>query len=152
NMAQQSSALDATIDVKPGDVADGMRIEGLWRKIETEYMRRGYLDMKLNAEPKYDDAAHQVSYRVILSEGAQYRMGELVITGLSLDAEKKLRQSWTIAPGQIFDNVYVEAHMQLLSKPSREIFGDMPVHYNELGHLLRPDTNRHTVDVLLDFK
>jgi hypothetical protein len=39
-----------------------------------------------------------------------------------------------------------------LSKPSRDIFGELPVHYNELGHLLRPNTSRHTVDVLLDFK
>ena len=152
NLAQLTSSLDAAVDLKPGDVADGMRIEGLWRKIESEYMRRGYLDMKLDAEPQYDDAAHQVSYRVTLSEGAQYRMGEMIVTGLSLDAEKRLRQTWQIAPGQVFDNVYVETHMKLLAKPSRDIFGDLPVHYNEFGHLLRPDTNRHTVDVLLDFK
>jgi hypothetical protein len=43
-------------------------------------------------------------------------------------------------------------HIKLLSKPSRDIFGELPVHYNEFGHLLRPDANRHTVDVLLDFK
>jgi hypothetical protein len=40
----------------------------------------------------------------------------------------------------------------MLAKPNRDIFGDLPVHYNELAHLLRPDTNRHVVDVLLDFK
>jgi hypothetical protein len=42
--------------------------------------------------------------------------------------------------------------MKMLSKPSRDIFGDLPVHYNEFGHLLRPNTDHHTVDVLLDFK
>jgi outer membrane protein assembly factor BamA len=152
NMAAQSPSLDGAVELKPGDVADGMKIEELWQKIESYYGQRGYLDMKLAATPQFDDAAHQIAYRVSISEGSQYRMGDMVITGLSLDAEKRLRQAWQISPGQIFDDGYYELHVKILSKPSREIFGDLPVHYNEFGHLLRPDTNRHTVDVLLDFK
>jgi outer membrane protein assembly factor BamA len=152
NVAVQPPSLDGAVELKSGDVADGMKIEDLWQKIESEYGRRGYLDMKLNAEPQFDDAAHQISYRVTISEGPQYRMGDLVITGLSLDAEKRLRQAWQIAPGQIFDDGYYELHVKLLTRPSRDIFGDLPVHYNEFGHLLRPNTSLHTVDVLLDFK
>jgi len=152
NSAVQAPSLDAVVDLKPGDVADGMKIEALWQKIEYYYGQRGYLDMKLNAGPQFDDAAHQISYRVSISEGSQYRMGDMVITGLSVDAEKRLRQAWQIAPGQIFDSGYYELHMKILSKPNRDIFGDLPVHYNEFGHLLRPDASRHTVDVLLDFK
>ncbi|HEX4642375.1 MAG TPA: POTRA domain-containing protein [Candidatus Acidoferrales bacterium] len=152
NMAVQSPSLDANVPLKPGDVADGMKIEALWQKIESHYGKEGYLDMKLATAPQFDDAAHQVAYQATISEGPQYRMGELVISGLSLDAEKRLRQAWQIAPGQIFDDGYYESHLKILSKPSRDIFGDLPVHYNEFGHLLRPDTTRHTVDVLLDFK
>ena len=152
NMSVQSPSLDEAVELKPGGVADGMKIEALWQKIESYYGRRGYLDMKLNAEPQFDDTAHQISYRVSISEGPQYRMGDMVITGLSLDAEKRLRQAWQIAPGQIFDDGYYESHVKILSKPSRDIFGELPVHYNEFGHLLRPNTTRHTVDVLLDFK
>ena len=147
-----SSSLDAAVELKPGQIADGMKIEASWQKIESEYRRRGYLDMKLNAEALFDDGARQISHRVSISEGPQYRMGELIITGLSVDGEKRLRQAWQISPGQIFDDNYYEQHMKILSKPSRDIFGDLPVHYNEFGHLLRPDTTRHTVDVLLDFK
>jgi outer membrane protein insertion porin family len=152
NTAQLSSSLDSMVNLKPGDTADGIKIENIWRNITFEYMSRGFLDMKLDVEPQLDDGAHQVSYRVNITEGPQYRMGEMIITGLSLDAEKRLRQVWQIAAGQVFDNNYYESHMTILAKPSREIFGDLPVHYNEFGHLLRPDTNRHVVDVLLDFK
>lgn len=152
NSAVQSSSLDALVEFKPGDVADGMKIEALWQKIETYYGKQGYLDMKLAAAPKFDDAAHQIAYQVMISEGPQYRMGEMVITGLSVDAEKRLRQDWRIAPGQIFDDEYYESRLKILSTPNRDIFGNLPVHYNEFGHLLRPDENRHTVDVLLDFK
>jgi len=152
NAAVQSSDLDAALNLKSGEVADGMKIEALWQKIESYYGQHGYLDMKLNAQPQFDDSAHEISYRASISEGPQYRMGDMVITGLSVDAEKRLRQAWQIAPGQVFDDGYYELHVKILSKPSREIFGDLPVHYNEFGHLLRPDTSRHTVDVLLDFK
>jgi len=152
NTAVLSSSLDEIVGMKPGDVADGNKIEDLWQKVEGQYGKRGYLDAKLTEDAQFDDTAHQISYRVNIVEGPQYRMGDMIITGLSLDAEKRLRQAWQIAPGQVFDNLYYESHVRILSKPSRDIFGDLPVHYNEFGHLLRPDTSRHTVDVLLDFK
>jgi len=152
NSAVPSSSLDAAVDLQSGDVADGMKIEALWQKIESFYGKRGYLDMKLNAEPQFDDNAHQISYRGAISEGPQYRMGEMIVTGLSLEAEKRLRQAWQIAPGQVFDDGYYEAHVKMLSRPSRDIFGELPVHYNDFGHLLRPNASSHTVDVLLDFK
>jgi outer membrane protein insertion porin family len=152
NQAVPSTDLDAAIELKPGDFADGLKIEDQWQKIEREYGQRGYIDVKLDAEPQYDDTAHQISYRVKISEGSQYHMGEMVITGLSVEAERRLREAWQIAPGQVFDDGYYEMHMKMLAKPSREIFGNLPVHYNEFGHLLRPDANHHTVDVLMDFK
>jgi outer membrane protein assembly factor BamA len=152
NDAVQSSDLDAAVNLKSGEVADGMKIEALWQKTESYYGQHGYLDMKMNVQPQFDDNAHEISYRAFISEGPQYRMGDMIITGLSVDAEKRLRQAWQIAPGQVFDDGYYELHVKILSKPSREIFGDLPVHYNEFGHLLRPDTSRLTVDVLLDFK
>lgn len=152
NQALAPQDLDSAIELKPGDLADGMKIEAQWQIIEKEYGRRGYIDMKLAAEPQFDDASHQVSYHVKLSEGSQYRMGQLVITGLSVEGEKRLREAWQIAPGQIFDNGYYEMHMKMLSKPSRDIFGSLPVHYDEFGHFLRPDTTHHTVDLLMDFK
>jgi len=39
-----------------------------------------------------------------------------------------------------------------LAKPSPDIFGELPIHYTSFGHFLRPNTEQHTVDVLLDFK
>ena len=152
NVAILSASLDGVVGIKAGEIADGVKIEALWRDIELEYGKRGYLDAKLDPQPDFDDTAHRVSYRVNIVEGPQYRMGEMVVTGLSPDAEKQLRQAWQLAPGQIFDNAYFEKLLGMLAKPRREIFGELPIHYTQCGHWLRPDTDRHTVDVLLDFK
>lgn len=152
NGAISSANLDAAVGMKTGEVADGMKIEALWRALQLEYGKRGYLDARLDPQPEIDDTAHRVSYRVNIVEGLPYRMGEIVVTGLSPDAEKQLRQAWQLAPGQTFDNAYFEKLLGLLAKPRREIFGELPIHYTQCGHFLRPDTDRHTVDVLLDFK
>ena len=152
NTALASTILDGAVQLKAGDSADGMRIEAVLQRIASEYARHGYLDAKLAPQPQFDDVAHRVSYRVTIVEGSQYRMGEMVITGLSVDAQKRLRRVWLLAPGQVFDNGYFEQIAKELAKPSADIFGEMPVHYTVFGHWLRPDTERHTVDVLLDFK
>jgi outer membrane protein insertion porin family len=152
NTAILSANLDAAVGIKTGEVADGMKIEALWRDLELEYGKRGYLDAKLDPQPDFDDTTHRVSYRVNIVEGLPYRMGEMVVTGLSSDAEKQLRRAWQLAPGQVFDNAYFEKLLGMLAKPRREIFGELPIHYTQCGHFLRPDTDRHTVDVLLDFK
>ena len=152
NTALVSTVLNGAVQLKPGDSADGMRIESVLQRIESEYTRHGYLDIKMITLPQFDDVAHRVSYHVTIAEGAQYRMGEMVITGLSVDAEKRLRRAWLLAPGQIFDQGYFEQIAKELAKPSTDIFGEMPIHYTQFGHWLRPNTEAHTVDVLMDFK
>ena len=152
NTAIASANLDAAVRIKTGEVADGMKIELLWRDLQSEYGKRGYLDANFDAQPDFDDTTHRVSYHVNIVEGPPYRMGEMVVTGLSPDGEQQLRRAWQLAPGQVFDNAYFEKLLGMLAKPRREIFGELPIHYTQCGHFLRPDTNRHTVDVLLDFK
>jgi len=152
NSVFPSSNLDAAMTIKSGDVADGMKIESAWRTIEDEYARRGYLDVKFTAQPQFDDGSRQISYQVSVIEGPQYRMGELVITGLSVEAEKRLRHYWQIAPGEVFNSGYFDALAKELVKPSTNVFGELLLHYQKFGNWLRPNMDLHTVDVLLDFK
>jgi hypothetical protein len=147
-----SAILDTTIQMRAGDQVDGLKIENGWREVQGEYGRHGYLDMKMTETPQFDEAAHQVSYRVQIVEGQQYRMGEMVITGLSVEAEKRLRKNWQIAAGDVFNNGYFEGMVRELAKPSVDVFGELPLHYETFGHWLRPNLEKHTVDVLMDFK
>ena len=108
---------------------------------------------KLDPEPQFDDAAHQVSYHVTIVEGPQYRMGEMVITGLSVDAEKRLRRAWLIAPGQVFDDGYFRTDREGVGQAQpRTFLGKCPsiTPSSDIGSARQP--RQHTVDVLLDFK
>lgn len=152
NAAFGPAALNEFLELKRDDLADGMKIAASWHRVEDEYGRRGYLDITLKPEPIYDDATLHVSYRVPIEEGRTYRMGELVITGLSLAAENKVREAWRLPQGQAFDRVHFEQFLAMLRKGSEAIFGDLPVHYEQAGHWLRANAAQGTVDVLLDFK
>lgn len=149
NEVFNSVALDEFVGLKRDEAANGVKIAGAYLHVRDEYGRRGYLDVKLDPKPLYDDAAQRVSYAVALTEGVQYRLGELVITGLSLTAERKLRAAWRLPRGQIFDRVYFD---EFLATGVKLAFADYVVNYNEVGHWLRTEPSTRTVDVLLDFK
>jgi len=152
NTVLDDAALSKMISAKSGDVADGMRLAANWQQIELEYGHRGYFDAKVAPVPQFDNAAAKVVYNVKITEGPQYRMGELVITGLSLDAERAVRNSWRLAPGQVLDKTYLDGMLAKLEKPTVAIFGEMPVHYSRMGYLLRVNPESHVADVLIDFQ
>ena len=152
NTALSTTGLNSTVKLASGAIADGNHLQGLWLTIAQEYSRIGYLDAKIDPQPQFADAAGTVSYRVAITEGPQFHMGQLIITGLSLEAEKKLRQAWTLQPGTVFDELYFEGFRDGIQHPTANVFGSLPVHYDKLGDMVRRNDAEKTVDVLLDFQ
>jgi outer membrane protein insertion porin family len=144
--------LSALLGIKHGDVADGMQIEAGWDRAREEYAHRGYLESKLDPVPSYDDHAHTVSYSVTIQEGPQYHFGKMILTGISPAAERKLHAAWPIAAGDIFDKAKFEELLAKLQTHQEQVFGELPLHYENVGHWLQTDASKGTVDVLLDFK
>lgn len=152
NATVSEFTLSSDVGVKPGEVADGMKIEAGWDRVREELAHHGYLDAKVDPVPAFDEAAHTVSYSVTVQEGKQYRFGKMVLTGLSPAAEKKLHAAWPIPQGEVFDKIKYEEVLTKLQLHQEQIFGELPLHYDSVGHWLQADANTGTVDVLLDFK
>ena len=149
NYSLPAEGLDDFVKLKTGDIADGMKIEAAWQGVRDIYGRRGYLDAKLDAAPAFDDAAKRVAYAVTIDEGPRYRMGNLVLTGLSLEGEKRIRSAWTMAAGAVFDKgVYDE----FVDTGIRKAFVGSPFRYDKIGRFLQQDPKDSKVDVLLDFQ
>src|SRR5437763_1878767 len=144
--------LSGLLGLKRGDIADGMQVEGGWDRAREEYAHRGYLDAKIDPVPAYDDQGHTVSYSVSIQEGPQYRFGKMILTGISPAAERKLHAAWPIATGELFDKAKFEELLTKLQSHQELVFGELPVHYDNVGHWLQTDAAKGTVDVLLDFK
>ena len=152
NNVISSIALESYFAMKPGAVADGMAIEAALDRIREEYGRRGYLDAAVQPVTSFNESAHAVSYKIAITEGTQYHMGGWVITGVSTNGEAKVRATFPLAAGDVFDKLKYEDFLTKLQTHSPVIFGDLPIHYDNVGHWLRTDGAKATVDVLLDFK
>ena len=144
--------LSGLVGLKHGNIADGMEIEAGWDRIREEYAHRGYLEAKLEPVPAYDGLAHTVSYSVHIQEGPQFHFGKMILTGISPAAERKLHAAWPFAAGEIFDKAKFEELLAKLQTRQEQVFGELPVHYETVGHWLQTDAGKSTVDVLLDFK
>jgi outer membrane protein assembly factor BamA len=149
NRAIDSETLDKLAELKPGETADGTKVELQWQRVRDLYARRGYLDLSLDPVPEFDDAALRVKYKVSISEGPQYHMGKLVLTGLSLEAERRIRAAWNMPADAIFDE---PAYQEFLESGVKKAFFGLPVHYEKIGRFLDKDPSEAKVDVLLDFQ
>lgn len=149
NTAIPSDELQKLVDLMPGQVANGNRIELTWEHVQDAYGKLGYLDVKLDPVPAYDDKSARVSFAVSITEGPQYHMGNLVLTGLSLEGERRIRTAWKIPAGAVFDK---SAYEDFISSGIPRAFIGLPVHYDKIGRFLQQDPKTLKVDVLIDFQ
>jgi outer membrane protein assembly factor BamA len=149
NDSVPSANLDQVVDLKPGEPADGNKIEVVWERARATYGQAGFLDATLNPEPQFDDKAARVIYTVTITEGPQYRMGSLVLTGLSLEGERRIRKAFPIAPDAVFNKGMYES---FVDSGLKSAFAGLPVHYDKIGRFLQEDQTGAKVDVMLDFQ
>ena len=149
NSAVSTLELDTLVPLHEGEVANGVKIESGWEAIRNAFAERGYLDVVLTPTPHFDDSAKTVSYSVAITEGPQYHMGKLVLTGLSLEGEKRIRAAWKIPAGAVFDRSVYE---EFATNGIREVFSGLPFHYERIGRVLQENHNDSTVDVMIDFQ
>lgn len=152
NRAYTTSDLNALVTgagLTPGQPADGNKIVAMWESVRNAYGHRGYIDVLVEPKAAFDDASHSASYTVNISEGDQYHMGNLVLTGLSIDAEHRLRQAWRIAQGQIFDQTYCN---YFLATGIADTLKGLPAATAAVGHFLQKNPQTKTVDVMIDFE
>lgn len=140
--------LDSIVELVPGQSANGMTVEATWQAVQDVFAHLGYLNATVTPTPHYDDALKHVSYTVTIDQGQQYRMGQLILSGLSVEGERRIRGAWQIQPGQVFDKT---AYDEFLAHGIDEAFKGFPAHYDKIGRYLQKNSN-DTVDVMMDFE
>jgi len=106
NQAYQAPELNAALILKPGAVADLTKIEKGWGEARGVYGKKGHLKAMFRPEPVFDDARQIVTYQVAVTEGPQYRMGQVMITGLPEDEAARVKAAWGLKAGEVFDTSY----------------------------------------------
>lgn len=149
NYSVPSETLDELLKLQTGDVADGMKIQAGIEGARGLYSERGYLDAKIEVTPNFDETSKRVGYAITIDEGPQYHMGNLILTGLSLDGEKRIRSAWKLAPGAVFDK---DVYDQFVDTGIKQAFAGSPFRYDKIGRFLQQDPKDAKVDVMLDFQ
>jgi outer membrane protein assembly factor BamA len=109
--ALSPAALDKLLDMKTGALAAASKLAKGFGRVRHEYLTRGYLFADLTLAPELDDATRRMTIHIAVSEGAQYRMGTLAITGIDSDVAAALREKWKLQPGAIYDGSYLSRFM-----------------------------------------
>ena len=129
--------------------ADGTKIASLWDGLRSAYEHRGYLDVQIDPAENFDESTHRAAYRVTISEGSQYKMGNLVLSGLNPESEQRIRQAWRIPQGQVFDKSFYD---DFLENGIADALKGLPASHDKIYRFLQKDPDHLTVDVLLDFE
>jgi len=108
NEALLASDLNAALGMKNGDVANGVKIDKGLLEVSRRYGHTGHLDVKVDAEPELNDSTNRLSYKIIVKEGPQYKMGKLTIKGLDEEDANSLQERWKLKNGEVFDTSYTD--------------------------------------------
>jgi outer membrane protein assembly factor BamA len=99
-------------ELKVGDVASRMALLSSKASVERRFGAMGYLDAKLAVMSKKDDATHQIAYSFAVVPGDPYTMAGVKTTGLNPDQQAEFNKAWKLAPGQIYNEDYVNAFLK----------------------------------------
>lgn len=98
--------LDAALDMKTGEVANGLKIASADRAIIKAYGRKGYLNVSIRRIPQFSDESRKVIYTYRINEGPQFRMGAVVTKGFTEAESKQIQEKWGLKTGAVFDMEY----------------------------------------------
>lgn len=106
--------LQALIHLRPGQPANAVQLDSDLEVVHKLYGTKGYLAANVKPVPSLDDAAATVAYELNVTEGDQFRMGDLTVDGIDPAAADKLIAQWQIKKGEIFDDSYLQRFFQVM--------------------------------------
>ena len=125
NQVLSALELDGALGMKPGEVANGKKFDKGLADVQKAYGKHGYIQAHMNPTPQFDDAAPNVTFKIAVSEGPQYRMGAVEFKGFSPVDAALLGEKWTLKSGEVYDQSYggrflrIEAD-EILSRIAKE--------------------------------
>jgi hypothetical protein len=141
NQVLQAAQLDPLIPLRRNEVANGLKIDEGLKAVGRAYGRFGYLGVRVDPVPAFDDQARGVVFDVKVEEGPQFRMGTLILAGIDDESKRAVSGQWKLKAGDVYD----ESHpFEFLDSQLRSRLGTMQV-------TVTPNLAARTVDVSLRF-
>jgi outer membrane protein assembly factor BamA len=147
NQVLSKDKLDKLFQLKMNETADGLKINKGLNLTNMNYQERGYFDAEIKPVPTFDEAVPSVSYAVTISEGEQYKFGELAVKGLSESVTKNFQQRWEALRGKPYDAQVMQG---FVAQASRENSAEIKLTQRASIHP-NPVKASRTVDLVIEF-
>lgn len=151
NRALTNQELANAFALRAGDPATRPKIDQGLDAVRKAYARNGYINATIT-ESNTRDANRRVNYQFTISEGRQYRMGALTITGLTPADTRTLKGKWTLAAGAIYDDSYLDQYRATVIRPFVVSLAQRTGARSKFEISTKPDTQKQTVDVTITFQ
>lgn len=99
-----------------GETANTVRIGDNLKDIQKLYGSHGYVTATMKVDASFDIAAKAVALQIVVTEGAQFHMGDLEFRGLDNSLTAKLRNVWKIRQGDVYDSTYLSEYLPAARK------------------------------------
>ena len=108
--------LQKMVRAEPGRPANTIRLSDNLKDVQKLYGSRGFLTAAIKVNADFDDATSTVDFRLDVTEGYVYHMGELEFRGLDNSLSAKLRSAWKLRFGEIYDATYIDDYLPAAQK------------------------------------
>lgn len=113
------------------------------------YLNNGYINVKVG-EPtiKLTDAKDALEVSVVVTEGDQYRLGEINFKGELLEPASELRKKLKGEPGEIFSRATLRTDISSLT----DVYADKGYAFANANPVTKVDTDKKKVDLTFDME
>lgn len=121
--------LDARLGMTVGEVVDTSRLERGIQTIREHYTRQGYIAARVQHGFQFDEDAGTASASCTVVRGPRVKMGVLEIRGLPpemAEMAEALKAEWTLAAGEYYDALYVNAYLKAVRAKFPAVFRAFP--------------------------
>ena len=122
----QSSDLDSRLGLMPGALLNMRLFDAGLQAVRDAYSRKGYIAARTAHTFRFDDEARSAAAAITIVRGPQTRMGLLEIAGLPDEAAARLRESWSLAQGAVYDGIYVRDFLKAAADAFPAVFREFP--------------------------
>ena len=106
NQVLQGKELDEALGMKAGEVANGKKFDAGLKEVQKAYGKSGHIQAHMEPTPQFDEAATNVTFKIAVSEGPQFRMGTVDFKGFSPEDASTLTKLWELKSGAVYDQTY----------------------------------------------
>jgi outer membrane protein assembly factor BamA len=106
NKVFPTDALRKLVHAQVGDPLNVIELDNDLAALEHLYGTRGYMVAAIKALREVNDTAFSVKYRLTISEGDVYSMGDLDIHGLDSPTTAQMQTAWALRLGDTYNSDY----------------------------------------------